>query len=821
MNDLRFALRQLLKNPGFTAVAVLTLALGIGATTAIYSVVSTVLLNPVPGPEPDRLIEIGERSHGNKDEPRFGGVTTHSLEIMRSKDEFFTDVIWMERLDLERKDSDFIEQISGVAVPPNFFSQWDIKPVLGRTFGKDEAVRRLDYRSLDRDAVMVVSYSFWQSRLGGQADVLGKVIEANGRHFTIIGVMPRHFQFPNGAYPTAWVPVENSDPREELGNIRMFVRLKPGVTVGQTQAMLDTVAQQLLREYPAAYDTEWRKRGGGFGFLTRPLRHTFTQAPYRARDFQGTLFGLFGAIGFVLLIACVNIANLMLARTEKRQQELAIRAAVGASRMRLMRQLLTESVLLAGSGAIAGLVATFYGMKLLVLLIPEGMPRLRAVEMDGHALAVTALVSAITVLAFGLIPAWFGGRTSVNHALKQAGTGSTVSAGWRRYRGSLVAAEVALALVLLTGAGLMIESVVRLLHVNPGFDPDNLLFVNPGLLRNEKYYVNRPQAIQLEQALYSELHERFAALPGVKAVGISKIRFFQLGFIIDGRKDPVGLLPAGTGVGESDLFRAMRVPLLAGRYFDTTDMGEKVGTVIINEAMARLCWPGEAALNKKFRSKDGRVFEVVGVVGDARIDRYDEKVEPTFYRPYHEQAHSGGRGPFLVVRTQRDPQDLIPAIRSEMKVVEPNMTTPWFQIVREKLYDATQAQRNYMLYLVIFAVVGLLLSAIGIYGVLAYSVSRRTREIGVRMALGAQRYHVLRMVVSEGARLVALGITLGLFAAFWLTRLIRHQLFEVSPTEPRVFIAVVLVLSAIALLACLIPARRATRINPMEALRYE
>jgi putative ABC transport system permease protein len=384
-----------------------------------------------------------------------------------------------------------------------------------------------------------------------------------------------------------------------------------------------------------------------------------------------------------------------------------------------------------------------------------------------------------------------------------------------------VAAEVALALVLLTGAGLMIESVVRLLHVNPGFDPDNLMFVNPGLLRNEKYYAHHSQAIQSEQALYSQLHERFAALPGVKAVGISKIQFFQLGYTIENREDPVGLLPGGTGVGESDPFRAMRVPLLAGRYFETTDVGEKVGTVIINETMASLCWPGEVPLNKKFRRKDGRVFEVVGVVRDTRIDRYDEIIEPTFYRPYHEQTHSGGRGPFFVVRTQRDPQDLIPAMRSEMKAVEPNMTTPRFQIVRQNLYDATQAQRTYMLFLVIFAVVGLLLSAIGIYGVLAYSVSRRTREIGVRMALGAQRYHVLRMVISEGAQLVALGIALGLLAAIWLTRLIRHQLFDVSPTEPRVFITVVLALSTIALLACLLPAHRATRINPMEALRHE
>ncbi len=399
---------------------------------------------------------------------------------------------------------------------------------------------------------MVVSYALWQSRFGGQADVIGKTIEANGRHFTIIGVMPPHFQFPSGAYPTFWVPVENPDPSDvELANTQIFARLKPGVTVRQTQAMLDTVARQLLQEYPAIYGDSWRKRGGGFAFLTRPLRHAFTQTPYGAKDLQRTLFGLLAAIGFVLLIGCVNVANLMLARTERRQQEFAIRAAVGAGRARLMRQLLTECALLASLGAFAGLAVTVLGMKLLLLLVPAQMPRVRAIQIDGQALGFTLLVCIATVLAFGLVPAWHAGRTSLGNALKQAGMGVTLSAAWRRYRGTLVVIEVALSLLLLAGAGLMIESVIRLLHVNPGFDADNLVFVCPGLLRGEKY---RPsdRSVEVESALHEELRERFAALPGVKAVGISKIQFFQLGFAVQGQDQPVGLLPAGTGVGDGD-----------------------------------------------------------------------------------------------------------------------------------------------------------------------------------------------------------------------------------------------------------------------------
>ncbi len=324
-------------------------------------------------------------------------------------------------------------------------------------------------------------------------------------------------------------------------------------------------------------------------------------------------------------------------------------------------------------------------------------------------------------------------------------------------------------------------------------------------------------------ALFEEWHDRFAALPGVKAVGISKISQFSPGYKIEGQEKPIGLLRAGSGVGRSDLFRAMRIPLLAGRYFEKTDVGDKVGTVIVNQSMARLCWPGGNALGKRFSDDGRRVYEVVGVVGDAAEvrRRFDAKVDPTFYRPYQEQVVSGGFGPFFVVRTQADPRKLIPAIRDTMKAVETSMTTPWFEVVRQTLYDRTEAQRTYMLYLVIFAGVGLSLSALGIYGVLAYSVARRTREIGIRMALGAQRRQVMALVLAEGGRLAVIGVVVGLVLAFWMTRLLRSQLYEVNPTDPAVFAAVALLLLAVALLACLLPAIRATRVDPMSTLRSE
>jgi putative ABC transport system permease protein len=489
-----------------------------------------------------------------------------------------------------------------------------------------------------------------------------------------------------------------------------------------------------------------------------------------------------------------------------------------------MRQLLTESVLLACLGGLGGVVLAMAGVKLLATLLPDFMPRLKPIQIDGTALGFTLLISIVTGLAFGCAPAWQAGRTKLSEALKQAGAQATAGYVRRRYRGALVIAELALALILLTGAGLMIESVTRLLHIDPGFDPVNLVRIDLQLPW-DKYndLDDEARAVQLRKVLYAQLHERLAALPAVKTVGLGKHGAWPEKLTVEGRSDPVEVLLEGCGVEQSDLFRAMRIPLQAGRYFDPHDLGEKVGTAIINETMASTFWPGEKALGKKF-SRDGRrktpQYEVVGVVGDIRDFRYDQPPRPTFYRPCHELSLEG-QTPFYIVRTEGDPRALVPAIRKELSAVEPGMRAPRVTLCRQVLYDSTQAQRTYMLFLVVFAVVGLLLAALGIYGVLAYSVARRTREIGIRMAVGAERRHVLAMVMKEGGRLVAVGIVLGLIAAFWLTRLLRHQLFQVSPTEPRVLGGVVLVLSAVALLACLIPARRATRINPMQALRHE
>jgi len=494
--DIEFGLRRLWKNPGYTAVAVLTLALGVGASTAIYSVVNTILLNPVPGPQPERVVQIAEEQYtqGNfkeqNNKPFFVGVSPAVLQALLAQHDFFSELAWFDSTTLERKTPDFAEMTQGAIVSSNYFKVWHIQPLLGRTFTADEAVR-LDKDDLPvNNSVIILSYAGWQKLFGGDPNAIGKRVEMSARHFTVIGVMPAWFQPEGGIYQMFWLPDEPARVPPDsmrLPNTRVVARLRPETTQGQAQALLDTVAARLMKDYPGdvrfGYGLEWRKRPHGLAFWIRPLRDGFFGNSWTgADDLQRTLFGLSGAMLFVLLIVCANIGNLTLARTEKRQHELAVRASIGAGRGRLMRQLLTECLLLAGLGGLAGIVVSIWGMKLLLLLVPASMPRFRPVELDGHALACALIISAAAGLLFGLVPAWRAGRTALSEALKQAGTGATVGGGRSRYRSGLVVAEVALAVVLLAGAGLIGAAVqlgaigkltARALHLPVQlYDPD-------------------------------------------------------------------------------------------------------------------------------------------------------------------------------------------------------------------------------------------------------------------------------------------------------------------------------------------------------------
>jgi predicted permease len=828
--DIRFGLRMLRKNPGFTSVSIATLALGVGATTAIYSVVNAVILNPIPGLEPDRLVQIAERTYTKglfKDQvkPSLYGVSPEVLEALLPYKSLFTNFAWCDTIWLERKTEDFTESISCDAVSATFFGLWKVPPLLGRTFAPDEAVPLNDGKMPVRDSVVVLSYSMWRSHFRSDPSVIGRVIEMSGLHFTVVGVMPEWFA-PEGGYDICWTPAEPWNihipgHQAELPNTRVCARLAPGTILAQVQAMLDTVGGQLQDAHVDDWlGTEWKKRPYGLGISVRPLRAQI-QGSYGSEDLRRTLFGLLGAIGFVLIIVCANIANLTLARTERRQQELAIRSSIGAGRWRLMRQLLTECVLLACAGGLAGIIVTFVAMKLLVAVVPSSMPRMRPVELDGDSLTWTLLISIATGLLFGMMPAWRAGRAHLVDTLKQAGAGATAGLHHKRSCGALVIAEVALAVVLLAGAGLMIKSVVRLPHVNPGFDPENLINVR---LRLPQKYSNFSNGPQLRKLLFDQFPQQLLALPGVKAVGLGKHSVWPEKVAIQGTSPSVEAVREGCGVGPSDFFKAMRVVLLEGRPFEERDRGPQAGTAIINQTLARTLWPGENALGNKFanttlQGKD-ETYQVIGIVADSRDQSYTEQIRPAFYRPCDE-LDVWGLPLLLVIRTTSDPRSLIPAIRRELKATDPDMQSPEFILARQQLYDSAQAQRTYMTYLVVFAGVGVLLCAIGIYGVLAYSVARRVREIGIRLAIGAQREDVLRMVISEGLRLVLLGLAAGLAASFWLNKFVQSQLFEVTPTDPWVMASVVALLLLVALLACYLPGRRAARINPVTALRYE
>ena len=808
LRDIRFGLRMLWKNPGFTAVSVLTLALGIGASTAIFSVVNPLWFNPVPAAEPDRLVEVllFDKKEKNYCEAEYN-VSPLILQELRVHRDYFADLTRTRWSELLWENVGWTETVYGSSVSPNFFSFWSARPWLGRTFAPDEG-------RPGAPPVIVLSHAFWK-KLGGDPGWIGKSLRLGSQYRTVIGVMPPHFQFPCGT--EFWVPAD--DPKfgpadKTPQTCAVTARLAPGVSMEQAQAILDVLVQRLEEEH--------RKIGWGYGsdfpLRLRPVREAFTTAQMRK-----TIPGFVGAMIFVLLIACANVANLNLARSEARQHELAIRGALGAGRFQLLRQLLVESLLPALAGAVAGLVLTCWSLGLTEGLLPPYMTRMRAIELDWQVLAYCLLIAVTASLVSGTVPAWYGATRPVANALKQGGVQATSGVFRNLYRRGLIVLEVSLAVLLLAGAGLMIQSVVRMLRTNLGFEPTNLIEV----------VINPYRTLEGMNLLLGEVHRRLSAVPGVEAVGIFVDGRIPGKFAVSGKKESVELFWSGSGVGTADGFKALGVPLLSGRSFDKQDLGTNATAVLVNETLARRCWPGENAVGKTIQSTtdwDHSTSEVVGVVADTRQLGYGylghpywaDPILPTFYRPRQFSlcwkfitSHR------LLVRTRAKPDGLIKPLLAELKAAGPDLHMREVTLFKDAFYDSTRAHRTYMGYLAVFGAVGLLLAGAGIYATLAYSVASRQREIGIRLALGATRSDVMRMVLRQGMTLVGIGLVLGLAAACALTRLLRGMLYEVSPLDPLTLAAAALLLSLIAFVACYIPARRATRVHPMTALRYE
>ena len=808
--DLRYAARMLCKSPGFTAVAVLTLAFGIGANTAIFSVVKTTLFDPLPVRHAsDRYIQLvtWNRRLGLS-EP---GILPRELREVFQQTNLFSRVAAYDEWDeLTLQGEEFPDPVHGVRVTPEFFRLWTLQPRLGRVFGDEEA-------QPGRDDVIVISHRFWQARLGGDPKVIGRVLRFQERPMTVVGVMPSFFAFPTASFEY-WRPFTPSLQDDDGGLPRsgVLTELREGVEQSQAQAFLDVVSQRLGKNDEILKNSEMK---------CVDMRELFCEPNLRR-----TLWIMMGAVAFVLLIAAANIANLQLARTERRQQELAIRAALGASRMRVFRQLLTENLLLACVGGAAGLFVVLLGMDLLRMLIPPELPRLKAIGLDGGVLWIALAATLVTSVLFVMISACQGVRANLGEVLKLgAATSSRDRRGGRFSRG-LIVGQITVALALLAGAGLMARSVAKLLAVDPGWDPRNVLLVYPGFgLQSFGDMDRREHASDNFNAVFADMQTRLAAIPGVRAAGVmgDGRQDFSASSIPGGR--PVILQEFFVGTGRADPLRVMGVPLRQGRWLDLADARETGSRVLVNESAARILWPGENGTGKRLwlKERTGRTsfehvpFDVVGVVADIRWLRYDETPRPAIFRVLDKTMPVVGPSRFLMVRTGTHPVSVYKTLGREIKAAGAGDRPPFIINMQETLYNATAGHRTLMLYLLVFSSVGVFLAALGLHGVLAYSVARRTREIGIRMALGAQRGDVLGLVMHEGLRLLGIGLVLGTITALSLGRVLGAFLFGLTTDDPLTLVSVALLLSLVALQACYLPARRAAKIDPMEALRCE
>jgi predicted permease len=798
--DLRFGLRMLWKNPGFSLVAILTLALGIGTNTAIFSVVNEVLLKPLPYPGAERLVFF---EGINPDR----GITQSALSIpdyldWQSQTDAFESIAgYFEASMVLTSDGAEPERIPRGVVTSSFFQTMGVTPLMGRALLKEDEVAD--------DWVAVLSYGLWQRRFGANPNVVGSWFTfGGGTRCMVVGVMPRGFDYP--AKAQIWTLIY-PNPKERRDNrwVKVIGRLKPTVTIDGAQSQIDTINARLRQQYP---DTNL-----GWSAQLKGLQEWTT------KDVRTSLLLLLGAIGFVLLIACANIANLLLARGSARRKEIALRTAVGAGRWRIVRQLLTESLLLAALGGAVGLGLGILLTKLLIAIGPADVPRLDQVGLDARVLGFTVGVVGLVGLLFGLVPALQVSKADLNDVLKEGGRGSSEGHGRNRVRALLVVSEVALSVLLLIGAGLLIKSFVLLRDVNPGFDAKNVLTMRVSLF-DPRYRDHR-----LQVNFFRELTSRVSALPGVEAAGatvtlpLGGSNFgVGTGFVLEGR--PLG--PEESFQTEyftvtSDYFKTMRIPVKTGRSFTDHDTAESPKVIVVNESLARRVFAGEDPIGKRITVWPNETFprEIVGVVSDVKSSKLDTETGYQIYVPYPQDAGLGVMS--LAVRTKGEPEALTSAVRDVILSIDKNQ--PVYDIkTMDDVFSASVANTRLVVLLFgIFSMFALLLASIGIYGVLAYSVAQRTHEIGIRLALGAQTNDVRRMIVTQGMILALIGAGLGLAGAFAGTRVMRGLLYGVSATDPPIFIGVSLLLTVVALLACYIPARRATKVDPMIALRYE
>ena len=799
LNDFRYALRQLIKAPSFTIVAILTLALGIGACTAIFSVVNVVLLRPLDYPQPDRIVNIRETNLPQF--PEFSVSPPNYIDWEKQTKSYeYLAAYSGSRVNLTGDGEP--QQLLGVKATAHYFDVFGIKPVAGRFLLPEEDAQ-------GKNHVVVLSYGFWQRVFGGGRDIVGRSIQLNGEPYQVVGVAPFGFGLTSKVdawLPMAFKPDETANDARGGHYISVVGRLKPGVTVAQARAELEVLASQLAKQYPDS--------NKGWGIFMMPIQD------YTVRDVKPVLYTLLGAVGCVLLIACANLANLLLARATARSREISIRAALGAGRARLIRQLLTESVVLAVGGGIAGVILARWGLYALLALAPTSLPRISDIHLDSTVLLFSLALSVITGLVFGIAPALLAARTDVNEALKQGTRGSTEGGARGRLRSALVVIEVTFALVLLGGAGLLARSFMQLAHVDPGFNPENATLLRLSL--PQKKYPEKDQQMAFTNALV----ERLKGLPSVQAVGVTQsmplVGDYVLGFNIEGRPhiDPADLPSTNYYSITPDYYRAMGIRLIRGRVFTPQDDARAPRVAIINETMARQFFPNEDPIGKRINITNGPDTwrEIVGIVGDIKQYGVDKATSAQSYEPFAQVPFTSLN---VVVRTNGSPAALLGALRPAVYAVDKDQPVGAIRPLEEIMAESIARQRFAMTLLTVFSAVALIIAAVGIYGVMAYNVVQRTGEFGIRMALGAQQGDVLRLVLTQGGKLIGLGLAIGLLATLGASRAMGSMLFNTSAYDPVTLTSITLLLGAVALIACFFPANRATKVNPIEALRTE
>jgi putative ABC transport system permease protein len=805
LEDMRFGLRLLRKNPGFTAVAILTLALGIGANAAVFSVVYAVLLRPLPYRDPSRLVVLHETT------PKVGDVSVSFLNFFdwRAASHTFAQMAAVESVDFNLAGVTQPENISGDAVSPNFLSMMGVRPFLGRDFDASE-------EKAGTAPVLLLSYSLWQSHLGGDPNAVGKAITLDGRSFTVVGVLPPNYRsldttdvmLPIGVWAT-----NNADAikeRGDRGDMVVIGRLAPGVEFGQARAEMEGIAARLAEEYPASNDQ--------FSVTLQPIRQAFVG------DMKTAILVLFGAVLFVLLIACANVANLFLVRGSSRTKEIALRIAFGASRSRIIRQMLTESFILACFGGVVGVALALGGIRGMAQLIPADMLSGATANLNSAVLVFVAGVVAMAAFIFGLAPALHSTKPDVQSELKEGGRTSGGGAAQNRLRGALAVAEISLALILLVGAGLMMKSLYRLLEVDPGFRPDRVLTM--GMDLRTQQYSKDPAVLNFWQ----QVLDRVSALPGVESAAVGTHipltdSHGRTDITIEGMALPrPGNYPHPDVHTVSPGFVAtLGIPLLRGRTFTDADNENAPFVGMINAMVARRFFPNEDPIGKRFMfghpsTDPPKWCTIVGVVGDTRLYGLANPARLEVYVPFRQDAKSDMT---LVVKSGADPAALTSAIREAVQSIDKDQPLTAISTMKELVSNSVATRRMTLVLLGLFSGLALVLGAIGIYGVISYSVAQRTHEIGIRMALGAPRLDVFRLVVGQGLKLAGLGIAIGVVAAIGLARLMSSLLYGISATDFETFAGVSILLALVAVLACYVPARRAMRVDPTVALRHE